>query len=142
MSHSGYKRELRSCEKSQRNVSGNSIRPHRQQKPMHMKTPLDKKVPDEWVRLALRRNEIFVTLTRTMDNPRYEVMFLGHDMKCNQHDLPAIFSSCTRHATFEREIKAKLRESEKNTISEAFRQFAVENTNRNTVSYFSSSRGS
>ena len=31
-------------------------------------------------KLALRRNEIFITLTRTINDRRYEVMFLGHDM--------------------------------------------------------------
>ena len=78
-------------------------------------------------KLMSRRNGIFVTLTRIINDPRYEVMFLrlGHNMECNQHDLPAILSSCTRHATFERAIKAKIRESDKNIISQAFRPFAL-----------------
>ena len=31
-------------------------------------------------KLALKRNEIFVTLTRTINDLRYEVIFLGYNM--------------------------------------------------------------
>ena len=47
-------------------------------------------------KLALRRNEIFVTLTRTINDPRYEVIFLGYNMNEKIVQKP-LHNSLKRH---------------------------------------------
>ena len=54
-------------------------------------------------------------------------MFLGHNMECNQRNCLLYVPRAQDMPRLNGGIKAKLRESEKNIISQAFGQFAAEN---------------